>query len=121
MVLGTRRVEGSGTTPSVVVQGLRLLHDGHSYQRRLSGTGDCRLLCRDRAHLQECTAERNMAWVRHAIQSLRRHEIPPYLRPGYRGAHNDDPARPKTWRAIGGDGGFWRAYVRSSIASHSEL
>jgi predicted RNA-binding Zn-ribbon protein involved in translation (DUF1610 family) len=76
LVFVTHTAPECGTTLSVRAAALRPLYHGPEYEELHYGAPDCRRLCLDRNRLEECEAPCRMAWVRHALQYLRRHEMP---------------------------------------------
>jgi len=78
-ILVTHMVEGCHTTLAVRAGELRVLRDGPEIAEYRTGLEDCIRLCLDRGRLEDCTAPCAMAWVRHVLQWLRRHELPPHL------------------------------------------
>ena len=77
VILLTHCVDGCHTTLGIVAGQLRPLYVGPFWPERQMGLEPCRRLCIDPKSLEECTAECDLAWVRHALQWLRRHELSP--------------------------------------------
>jgi len=80
LILVTHMVDGCRTTLGVRASTLRPLHDGPELGERRTLTDCCLKLCVDISRLEECTADCDMAWVRSALQWLRKHELPPHLK-----------------------------------------
>jgi hypothetical protein len=80
MILLTHTVEGCRTTLGVMAASLRVLYDGPDWPERKTGLEACQLHCLNPKDLEECTVDCELAWVRHVLQWLRRHELPPHLR-----------------------------------------
>jgi hypothetical protein len=79
LILLTHRTAGCGTTLAVRAVVLKPLHNGPFWTERMTGLEECLRLCLDKGRLEECTAECEMAWIRSALQWLRRHELPPHM------------------------------------------
>lgn len=77
VILLTHDVDGCQTTLGIRAGDLRPLYVGPYWPERQMGLEPCRRLCLDPNNIEECTAECDLAWVRHALQWLRRHELPP--------------------------------------------
>lgn len=80
VILLTHDVPGCGTTLGLVAGTLRNLHEGPRYVEVLAGTQACELWCLDEHSIEDCDAPCAMAWIRHVLQYLRRHELPEHLR-----------------------------------------
>lgn len=76
LILVTHMAEQCGTTLGVRVAEIRPLYDGPMYPERKTGSDECPGLCLLEGRLEDCTVECSMAWVRHVIQAMRRHEMP---------------------------------------------
>ncbi len=79
LAIVTHAVPDCGTTLAIPVHKLRSLYRGPNYRERRTGTIACAGRCLRIEDLQACDANCDMAWVRHAIQCLLRHELPPHL------------------------------------------
>ena len=75
-VMVTHSAPGCGTTFGLKAAALEPLCRGPHYTERKTGTEDCQELCLYQNRLEECEAECDMAWVRRAMQYIRRHEWP---------------------------------------------
>jgi hypothetical protein len=79
LIFVTHDIPGCGTTFAITAGLLRPLYRGPVWQECHKAQEDCLLLCVAPGQLEECDAECSMAWVRHALQYLRRHEWPQEL------------------------------------------
>ena len=79
LILLTHETEDCRTMLAVKAVTLKVLHPGPFWPERKTGLDGCLRLCLDKGRLEECTAECDMAWVRAALQWLRRHELPPHM------------------------------------------
>jgi hypothetical protein len=79
LILTNHRAPGCGTTLGVHAHSLRVLYAGPEHPERRMGTASCSGYCLTRDRLDDCDADCDLAWVRHAMQYLRRHELPPHL------------------------------------------
>lgn len=80
LVLVTHNAGQCQTTLAMVARELRPLYDGPDYPERKALTDECSRHCLYEGKLEVCEAECDMAWVRRALQYLRRHELPPHMR-----------------------------------------
>lgn len=80
LILITHQVDGCGTTLALVVEDLKCLDNCDEIFNRNTGLEGCEGLCLMENRLEDCTAPCDMAWVRHAIQWFRKHELPPHLK-----------------------------------------
>ncbi|MEN6305738.1 MAG: hypothetical protein ABFD96_23640 [Armatimonadia bacterium] len=80
VILLTHDVPGCGTTLGLVAGTLQNLYHGPRYVEVLAGTRPCELWCLDEHSIEDCDAPCAMAWIRHVLQYLRRHELPEHLR-----------------------------------------
>ncbi len=69
-------VEGCRTTLALEARELLPLYGGPRHEELLYGTERCRKYCLAESSLEECDQPCGMAWVRRAMQYLRRHELP---------------------------------------------
>ena len=79
VILLTHNVPECGTTLGVVAGTLQELYLGPRYQETLAGTEPCAMWCLDERSVEDCDAPCAMAWIRHVLQYLRRHELPEHL------------------------------------------
>ena len=79
LIMVTHCEDGCGTTLAVQAELLKDLYDGPEHLERFTGKEPCRRYCLQRHLLQECDVHCDMAWVRHALQWLRNHELPPHI------------------------------------------
>jgi hypothetical protein len=75
-VLVTHLTPSCGTTFGLKVAILATLYHGPYHTERKTGSAECESLCLDQSRIEECEAECDMAWVRRAMQYIRRHEWP---------------------------------------------
>lgn len=79
LVLLTHCMDDCGTTLALRVKHLRGLYDGPRYTERRTGQERCRGYCLQHNVLEECDVDCELAWMRTALQYLRRHELPPHM------------------------------------------
>jgi hypothetical protein len=79
LFLVTHETDGCGTTLAVWAERFRHLYDGPVHTERHMGGQYCTRQCLERNRVEDCEAPCDMAWVRHVLQWLRRHELPPHL------------------------------------------
>ncbi|MBM3499555.1 MAG: hypothetical protein FJX74_12920 [Armatimonadetes bacterium] len=79
LFLVTHDIDGCGTTLAVWANDFRHLYTGPVYAERHTGQEHCTGRCLERNLVEACDAPCDMAWVRHVLQWLRRHELPPHL------------------------------------------
>lgn len=76
LILLTHEVPGCGTTLAVTAGSLQHLYFGPGYTETLAGSEYCEMWCLDENSVDDCEAPCAMAWIRHVLQYLRRHELP---------------------------------------------
>ena len=79
LILITHHSDNCGTTLALVVADLKCLDNSDEIFTRNNGLDGCDGLCLLENKLEDCNAPCDMAWVRHAIQWLRKHQLPPHL------------------------------------------
>jgi hypothetical protein len=72
----THGTECCGTTLAIAAGRFRSLYFGPQYTERRTGQSNCPGLCLQEGRLEECEADCDLAWIRSALQHLRRHEMP---------------------------------------------
>lgn len=79
LFLLTHCVNGCYTTIGVRAGLLRDFYNGPCHTHRMMGEPDCPGHCLDRGNLETCDIACDLVWVRHVLQYLRRHELPPHI------------------------------------------
>jgi hypothetical protein len=82
LVFFTHIVEHCRSTIAVEVQHLRHMYNGPEIEMHNFGRETCPGFCLDMHELEDCNQVCNMHWVRAILHYLRRHEMPPHLKPG---------------------------------------
>lgn len=80
LVMVTHCAESCGTTLAISAESLKELYDGPEHLERLTGTIPCHGYCLRQHLLEECDVHCDMAWVRTALQWLRRKDLPPHMK-----------------------------------------